>query len=383
MRAVEEAFRRNFELGREVGAALCVFENGREVLSLHDGFCDAGRTIPWEKDTMVLVWSATKGPASACVLHALEQAGVDLGTRVAEFWPEFAAAGKETVTLGHVMSHRSGVCALDEEVDLLDFEAVTRAIERQRPVVSVGEGPAYSPRLFGYLLDEIVKRLSGGEALGAYWRRVFGEPLELDFWIGLPEALHDRVATMLPPKAGPPAEADREFLAEFQIPSSLTRRAFESPSGHRMPSSMNSPRIRSASLPSMGGIGTAQSLAKFYAMLANGGEWEGRRFFRDETLNWMSTPLAQGFDPVLRREMAFAAGFSIDPVDTNGKKMRNVFGPSLLAFGHPGAGGSLGFADSERRLGFAYVINQMELGVLPHERCFSILRALYGETDRR
>lgn len=378
MREVEEAFRRNFELGREVGAALCVFENGREVLSVHGGFRDARREVPWEEDTMVLVWSATKGPASACVLHAMEAAGAGLDTRVAEFWPEFGAAGKDGVTLGHAMSHQSGLCALDAAVDLLDREGVERALERQRPEFPVGRGPVYSPRLFGFLLDGIVRRLAGGEALGAYWRRVFAEPLGLDFWIGLPEELHGRVATMLPPKAGPPAEADREFLAAFQDIMSPTRRAFESPTGHRMPSAMNLPEVRSASLPALGGIGTARALAKFYAMLAGGGAWEGRRFFGAEALGWMSGRLAQGFDPVLRREMAFGAGFALDPVDAEGRKTRWVFGPSPGAFGHPGAGGSLGFADAERGLGFAYVINQMELGVLPHERCFSIVRALYG-----
>jgi CubicO group peptidase (beta-lactamase class C family) len=112
-------------------------------------------------------------------------------------------------------------------------------------------------------------------------------------------------------------------------------------------------------------------------MLAGGGHWGGQQYFRPETLELMSAPLAQGFDPVLQREMAFAAGFAVDPVDASGKKLRSIFGPSHFAFGHPGAGGSLGFADPTRGLGFAYVINQMELGVLPHERCFSIVRALF------
>ncbi|MFM8365623.1 MAG: serine hydrolase, partial [Verrucomicrobiota bacterium] len=125
-----------------------------------------------------------------------------------------------------------------------------------------------------------------------------------------------------------------------------------------------------------GGIGSAKALAKFYAMLANGGKWQGRRFFREETVAWMSTKLGQGFDPVLQRETAFAAGFMVDPADAQGKKLREVLGPSLSAFGHAGAGGSLAFADPERKLGFAYVMNRMELGVLPHERCLSIVRAL-------
>ncbi|MFM8982095.1 MAG: serine hydrolase domain-containing protein [Spartobacteria bacterium] len=379
MRAVEEAFRRNFDEGREVGAALCVFEGGEEVLSLHGGFRDAARQQPWDEQTIVLVWSATKAPASACALHAIHEAGLDLETPAAEIWPEFAQSGKERLTLGHLLTHRAGLCALDDaSAKMLDRESVARAIERQRPQLAPEAGPAYAPRVFGFLLDEIVRRLSGGESLGARWRRVFAEPLGLDFWIGLPEGEHHRVATMLPPKPGPPAKADELFLKAFTDPTSLTRRAFASPSGLAAASAMNAPEIRSASLPAMGGIGSARALAKFFAMLANGGSWQGREYLAPQILGWIAAPATQGFDPVLQREMAFAAGFTRDPVDAAGKKIRAMLGPSTAAFGHAGAGGSLAFADPERGLGFAYVMNQMELGVLPHERCQSLVRALYS-----
>ena len=379
MRAVEEAFRRNFDEGLEVGAALCVFESGEEVLSLHGGFRDAARQEPWEESTIVLVWSATKAPASACALHAIHEAGLDLETPVAEIWTEFAQSGKEKLTLGHVMTHRAGLCALDDpSANLLDRESVVSAIERQRPQLPPEAGPAYAPRVFGFLLDEIVRRLAGGESLGARWRRVFAEPLGLDFWIGLPESEHHRVATMLAPKPGPPAKADELFLKAFTNSSSLTRRAFASPAGLAAASAMNAPEVRSASLPAMGGIGSARALAKFFAMLASGGTCQGREFLNPEILDWIAGPATQGFDPVLQREMAFAAGFTRDPVDAIGKKIRSMLGPSTAAFGHAGAGGSLAFADPERNLGFAYVMNQMELGVLPHERCQSLVRALFS-----
>lgn len=379
MSPVEEAFRRNFAEGRESGAALSVFEGGEETMSLHGGFRDAARREPWDESTIVLVWSATKGPASACVLHAMQEAGVDLETPVADFWPEFGQAGKEHLTVGHVMTHRAGLCALgDSSASLLDRDGVVRAIESQRPQLPPKAGPAYSPRVFGFLLDEIIRRLGDGEPLGARWRRVFAEPLGLDFWIGLPESEHSRVATMLAPKPGPPAEADRLFLKAFADSGSLTRRAFASPAGLAAASAMNAPQVRSASLPAMGGIGSARALAKFYAMLANGGTWRGRTLLRPEILEWIAAPAAQGFDPVLQREMAFAAGFTRDPVDSSGKKIRSMLGPSPSAFGHAGAGGSLAFADPDRNLAFAYVINQMELGVLPHERCQALVRALYS-----
>jgi len=183
---------------------------------------------------------------------------------------------------------------------------------------------------------------------------------------------------MLPPKPGPPAKADELFLKAFTDPTSLTRRAFASPSGLAAASAMNGPEIRSASLPAMGGIGSARALAKFFAMLANGGSWQGREYLAPQILEWIAASATQGFDPVLHREMAFAAGFTRDPVDAAGKKIRVMLGPSTAAFGHAGAGGSLAFADPERGLGFAYVMNQMELGVLPHERCQSLVRALYS-----
>jgi len=379
VRAVEEAFRRNFQEGREVGAAVCVFEDGEEVLSLQGGFRDAARSEPWDVSTLVLVWSATKAPASACALHAIHAAGLDLETTVAEFWPEFAQSGKENLTLEQVMTHRAGLFALDDpSANLLDHESVVRSIELQRPQIPPNAGPAYAPRVFGFLLDEIVRRLAGGESLGARWRRVFAEPLGLDFWIGLPEIEHHRVATMLAPKPGPPAKADELFLKAFNDSSSLTRRAFASPAGLAAASAMNAPQVRSASLPAMGGIGSARALAKFFAMLANAGRWQEREFLAPEILDWIAAPAAQGFDPVLQREMAFSAGFTRDPIDADGRKIRAMLGPSTSAFGHAGAGGSLAFADPDRRLSFAYVMNQMELGVLPHERCQFLVRALYS-----
>ena len=378
MRAVEEAFEKNFSAGLEVGAGLSIFRGNKEAVLLCRGFCDAARSLPWRDETLVLIWSATKGVAAACTLHAMQEAGADLHTRVADFWPEFGQAGKGALTLAHVLSHRVGLCALeDTSANILDRGSVVRAIENQVPLLPVEAGPAYGPRVFGFVLDEIVRRLAEGECLADYWRRVLAEPLGIDLWIGLPENLNARVATIIPPRAGPPATGDELFLRAFVDANSLTRRAFASPPGISGISAMNSPQIRAASLPSMGGIASAHALAKFYAMLAGGGTWEGRALFKKETLGWMSTRLAQGFDPVLQREMSFSAGFMMDPLDGNGRKVRSLLGPSPSAFGHAGAGGSLGFADPEQGVGFGYVMNQMESGVLPHERCTSLVRAFY------
>ena len=378
MSGVRQAFEKNFADGVEVGAALGIFRGGREVVSLCGGFCDSARSVPWNDETLVLIWSATKGVAAACTLHAMQEAGADLHTCIADFWPEFAQTGKGALTLGQVLSHRAGLCALeDPSANILDRESVVRAIEKQTPLLPVEAGPAYGPRVFGFVLDEILRRLAGGESLAAYWRRVFAEPFGIDLWIGLPENQNARVATILPPRVGPPAAGDELFLRAFVDPNSLTRRAFGSPPGLSGISAMNAPQVRAASLPSMGGIASAQALAKFYAMLASGGCMEGQVFFKKQTLEWMSTRLTQGFDLVLQREMSFSAGFMMDPLDGNGCKIRSLLGPSLSAFGHAGAGGSLGFAEPEQGIGFGYVMNQMESGVLPHDRCTSLVRAFY------
>lgn len=375
---VRAAFEKNFAEGLEVGAAVSIWQDGEEILNLHAGHRDGARTQPWEADTLVLIWSATKGLAAASVLHALEQRGMPLDVRVAEFWPEFGQCGKQSLTVGQVLSHRAGLSALDEQnLSLLDHDGVARAIERQVPLWEDG-GHGYGPRSFGFVADEMVRRLTGGTTLGDYFRQHFAEPLDLELWIGLPPELHGRVAQMLAARMTGCSEPEDAFMEAMATPDSLTRRAFNSPGGLPGASAMNSPAARAASIPSLGGIGSASSLGRFYAMLAAGGSWNGRQFFDPHTLHWMSEPLANGFDRVLRIETAFSAGFMLDPVGPDGAKLRHYFGPSLRSFGHPGAGGSLGFADPDSRIGFAYVMNQMELGVLRHRRALRLVEALYG-----
>jgi CubicO group peptidase (beta-lactamase class C family) len=373
---VQEIFQSNFVRGAEVGASVAVWQNGAQAFCLFHGWRDAERELPWTADTMVLVWSATKGLASACLLHALEGAGLDLATRVAKFWPEFAQAGKERLTVGEVVSHRAGLSALsDKTVGLRDHDAVVRAVELQEPLWSEREEHGYSPRIYGYIADESVRRLTG-TPLGEYWRKEFAEPLNLDLWIGLPETLHHRAAQMLAARADC-GDIEDQFSKAMATPGSLTREAFSTPAGAMSPSAMNSPTLRAASFPAFGAIGSADSLAKFYAMLSLAGNWEGRQYFSATAIQWMTTRLTQGVDKTLQTETAFSAGFMLDPLDAFGKKKRYTFGPTIPAFGHPGAGGSLAFADPENHLGFAYVMNQMESGVLPKSRAVALVHALY------
>jgi CubicO group peptidase (beta-lactamase class C family) len=373
---VQAIFECNFVRGAEIGASVAVWQNGARALCFCSGWMDAAKSMPWTEKTMVLVWSATKGLSSACLLHALERRGLGLSTRVSEFWPAFAQGGKGEITVGEVASHRAGLSALtDKTATIDDREAIVRAIEAQEPLWASRHAHGYSPRIYGYLADEFVRRLAG-KPLGEYWRENFAEPMELDLWIGLPEALHHRAAQMIAARATC-GDIEDDFSQAMATPGSLTREAFSTPAGAMSPSAMNSPAMRSASLPSLGAIGSADSLAKFYAMLSLGGVWEGCRYFSPDTIQWMTKPLAQGIDKTLRTETAFAAGFMLDPLDDFGRKKRRMFGPSISAFGHPGAGGSLAFADPENHLGFAYVMNQMESGVLPKSRATALVQALY------
>jgi CubicO group peptidase (beta-lactamase class C family) len=318
---VRARFTENFASRGELGAAVSIWHEGREVLALSGGWRDRQHAVPWTEVTLVLLWSITKGLAAACLLHVLAADGIGLETSVAALWPEFAARGKAAITLAELLSHRAALMALeDPAASIFDHAAVAAALAAQSPVHAPDASHGYHARTYGFLLDELVRRLRGGQPLGSYWRAQFGEPLGLDLWIGLPEDQDSRVAAVYP----------------------------------------------------------ARMLGKFYAMLANGGVMDGRTFFRPAELAAMSTPLTTGPDAVLCLETAFSAGFMMDPLDVAGRKLRRRFGPSLRAFGQPGAGGGHAFADPENRIAFAYLMNQMELGVLPNAKSLGLVSAIYG-----
>lgn len=369
--ALEPVFEENFTLRGELGASVSVWKEGRELVRLAGGYWDREGKRKWDADTMVLVYSATKGPAAACVLRCLWEAGIELESRVAEAWPEFGGNGKEGITFAEVLSHRAGVAALDDPPDVFDYRGVIRALERQAPVwPAPGSGHGYHPRTVGYAWDEIVRRVTG-EPLGEYWRRYFAEPLGLDFWMGVPERRLKDVAPIHAARTPPKEDA---FLKAFAETGSVTNRAFGSPHGLFSVSAMNTAAGRMGSFPAFGGIGSATALARFYSVLANGG---GEFGMPEGAVRWMATRMANGFDQVLRLETAFSAGFLQDPLGANGEKLRMAFGPSASAFGQVGAGGSVGFADPETGIGFAYVMNQMEPGVLPNEKSGLVIRRMY------
>ena len=368
---LEPLFGDNFEQFGELGAAVSVWQDGEPIVDLYGGFRDARREKPWMPDTLVLVWSATKGIGSACLLHVLQEHQIDIHRRVAEFWPEFGQADKETIALAQLLSHQAGLCALDRRIDVLDYGAVIHALEAQQPLWPPGTAHGYHARTFGFLVDELVRRIAG-KTLSDYWQENFARPLSLDFWIGLPEKENPRVATMYAAKAGKSPEP-KQFYADLITPGTLARKTFISPYGLHAITEMNNVSVRAQPIVSFGGIGNASSLAKFYAMLANGGKSDGQTFFSETTIKWMTTTLADGIDLVFQIPTAFSAGLMKDPQNA----ARRMFGPSQKSFGHPGAGGSHAFADRENKIAFAYVMNQMEQSLLPNEKSLRLVDAIY------
>ena len=365
-------FEENFARYGELGAAVSVWQRGKPILELHGGFRDSKREQPWTAETIVLFWSATKGLGSACLLHALQERGIGLERRVAEFWPEFAQAGKGEISFAQLLSHQAGLSALAPPADILDYAAVIAALEKQEPLWPPGSAHGYHARTFGFLVDESVRRLTG-KRIANYWREIFAEPLGLDIWIGLPESEDQRTATMYAARAGG-EQKPAEFYQQLNTPGTLVQKTFTSPPGLNSVAAMNKRENRAASVVSFSGIGSASSLAKFYGMLANGGEMDGRRYFDAKTIAQMTTPLTTGIDCILQIPTSFSAGFMKDPPGAQPR----IFGPSQSAFGHPGAGGSNAFADPETGISFAYVMNQMELSLLPDEKSLRLVEAIYG-----
>jgi CubicO group peptidase (beta-lactamase class C family) len=373
---ITELFDENFARFGELGASLNIMRHGEELIDLAGGYCDREKKVPWTGKTPVLIWSATKGLASACLIHAAHTHGIELDRKMADIWPEYAGAGKSETTLLQVLTHQAGQPALrNPATSMLDHEAVATQLARQQPFWKPGDAHGYHPRTYGFLLDELVRRITQGTPLGAYFRKIFGEPLGLDLWIGIPNSLANEVAPIFAPRKARETNAEDAFYEALSQPESLTRRAFSTPAGLHSPSQLNDPEVRRHSLPSLGGIGTAESLARFYDSLCSN-QLGSNQLLPPEMLVRIATVQCSGQDRVLRVDTAFGIGYMKDPV-AGGKKTRNLFGTSLSGFGQPGSGGSLGFCDPENGVAFAYVMNQMEPGLFPNAKSLRIVKHFY------
>ncbi|MFC7308448.1 serine hydrolase domain-containing protein [Streptomyces monticola] len=358
---VRAAFAANFAQHGDIGAAVCVYQHGQPVVDLWGGVADPDTGRPWQRDTLQLVYSATKG-ATASAAHLLVQRGeLDLDAPVAKYWPEFAANGKADIPVRWLLSHQAGLVTLDQPVPLteaLAWHPMAAALAAQRPVWAPGTAHGYHGRTWGWLVGELIRRVSG-RSPGRFFADEFAAPLGLDFFIGLPASERDRVSRMvhrkpdvdfttLPPESIP--EDLREQVAAWRDPNSFSNRAYMVTDPAAI--DFDSPEVQAAELPASNGIGTARGLACMYAALI--GEVDGVRLLTPETIASATKEQSSGMDQVLVAPSRFSSGYMLP---TEGNPMT---GPH--SFGHTGRGGSLGFADPEHGIAFGYVMNHIISG---------------------
>jgi CubicO group peptidase (beta-lactamase class C family) len=368
--AVRDAFAANFTLHGDVGAACAVYHRGRLVVDVWGGLADRATARPWTRGTLALVFSTTKGLAATCVLRLVEQGLLDLDAPIARYWPEFGAAGKAAVPVRWALCHKTGLADVTGTFTLEEIFAwkpVVAAIAAQAPNWEPGTQHGYHARSFGWITGELVRRVTG-RSFGRYVAEEIAAPLGLELWVGLPEALEPRVATLVPaPEPDDPAV--REMLARFMGPDTLLGRVLRGPSDlFAYDERWNRPPFHAAEMPSSNGIGTARAIARLYATLA--GDVDGVRCLRPETVALARSVQADGPDAVLMLPTRFGLGFMLPPALS--------LAAAPTAFGHPGAGGSLGFADPEAELGFGYVMNQMQLGTTGDPRSRGLVEAVYA-----
>ena len=362
---VRDAFVANFTDRNEVGAAVCVYRDGVPVVDLWGGLADPVSGRPWTSDTIVLVYSMTKGVSAVCVNLLIERGLLDPDAPVAQYWPEFAANGKGDIPLRWILSHQAGLAVIDADVTLeqaLSWTPVVDALAAQAPNWEPGTAHGYHLRSFGWMLGEIVRRVDG-RTIGAFFAEEVAAPLGLDFWIGLPEAQEPRVATLVPP---PPEFAD---LIRGLPDDLMLGKATTGPSGRFMYDDMwNRRELRACELPSSNGVGDARSVARLYASLL--GEVDGVRTLQESTVAAASVCHVRGPDRVILVDTAFGLGFMLPPA------LPAAVGPR--AFGHGGAGGSISFADPDVGLALSYAMNHLRFEMDGDPRGETLAAAAYA-----
>ncbi len=345
---VREAFAQNFAVHGEPGAAACVSVNGTVVVDLWGGWRDRARAEPWQHDTLVNFFSVSKALCALCVLRLVESGALDLDAPVARYWPEFAQAGKEAITTRQILSHRAALPAIAEPLAdgaMLDWALMTEALARTPPWWEPGSAHGYHVNTFGFLTGEIVRRIAG-KTIGTMLREEIAEPLGADVHIGLPSSEHARAAEFLWP------EVDTASTGMPSGDEAMRWKAYWNPSGFSGGGWVNTPAWRRAEIPSTNGHGTARGVTRVYAALTNGGTIDGVRVLSSDTLAAATVEHASGFDLINQRPSRFGLGFQLTQPE-------RPLGPNPGAFGHFGAGGSLGFCDPQTGVAFGYVTNDM------------------------
>ena len=363
--ALKSAFENNFKEHGDIGASLCIYQHGKKRVDLWGGHADITKSKPWEKDTLVNVWSTTKGMMALCVARLADQGKLDMERAVADYWPEFAANGKEQVTVAQLFSHQAGLCGTDKPISknqVLDTDFLGEMLGSQKPQWPIGESSGYHAFSIGPLADTLFKKVIG-KTVGEYFRDEIAIPFDVDFHIGLDKSEDGRVAEMAHddnPPGGDPA-----LFNEYQ--KIAIQHASLSPF---LP---NERAWRAQGTPSAAGCGNARSIAKIYSALATDRRLDDVEIVSEKALEAATEIQIDTPDLVLLFPMSWGIGFAIN-------KSMGVYGPNPKSFGHHGWGGSFGFADPDKGLGVAYAMNYMRepLDALD-PRFEAIIRAIYTD----
>ncbi|MCC7364172.1 MAG: beta-lactamase family protein [Dehalococcoidia bacterium] len=374
---VADEFVKNFQERGEVGASVTIIHEGETVVDLWGGQADPAAGTPWEQDTITTCFSCTKGMVALSAHVLVSRGELDVEAPVSTYWPEFAKNGKEHATVRMMMDHSVGLPALRQplkENGCCDWDYMIHALEEEEPFWKPGIRNGYHMINFGWTVGELVRRVSG-KSLGAFYRDEIAGPTGAEFWIGLPEELEAKYAPTIAY-----ARDAGEPLGEFEMallsdPQSIQALSLLNNGGFNP----NSRECHAAEIGGGGGVGNGRGLARAYAPFGHGGSWQGRQFVDETTLTRMGqVSMATNEDATLLIPSRFALGFmkSID----NRRRQRGGTDSAVLsaaAFGHVGAGGSIGFADPAARFSFGYAMNRMGKGILLNDRGQSLVDACY------
>lgn len=384
---VREEFERSFAERGEVGASVCVTVDGETVVDLWGGQATPGRA--WSKDTIGHVWSATKGATALCAHLLAERGQLDLNAPVCRYWPEFESNGKDAILVRHLLNHQAGLPAVRNPLPpgcFYDWTLMVDALAREEPFWKPGTRNGYHALTFGFLVGEVIRRVSGA-TLGAYFREEVAEALGLDFWIGLPAEHEGRVAPTIP--ADPPGPGDpipSFYVAALTDQSSVQALVLGNSGGYMMtPGEADTRAAHAAEIGAVGGITNGRGLAGMYQPLALGGSANAVRLLGEEQLAIMgAVSSATSVDAVVLVPTRWTLGFNkttdnrhLPPADREGVLL------SEEAFGHPGMGGSIGFADPKARMSFGYTMSRQGSGLGINDRGQSLVDAVYRALNYR
>lgn len=349
-------------MGADVGASFCVTIEGEIVVDLWGGFADEARTRPWQKDTIVNVYSTTKTMTALTALMLADRGMIDFDAPVAKYWPEFAAAGKGGIKVGHLMSHSAGLSGWKEKIvveDLYDWDKVCALLAAQTPYWMPGTASGYHAFTQGNLVGEVVRRVTG-KSLGSVFRDEIAQPLRADFHIGLPISEHHRVADLIPPSTPSPID---------QMVSELTYNMSTNPPINPLDTYTRS--WREAEIPAAGGHGNARSIAQVHSILANGGVANGKRFMSERGCREALKEQVNSLDIITGMPTRLGVGFMLPRGALRAKNPN-----SLMGGGH---GGSVAIIDMDARTTFGYAMNMMVMGTtIGHARSWDLIDAIWA-----